>query len=107
MYFRLCPLLLCCYTGTVFAGSAVGHITTITVANDNYAVLFQLDKPIDDTPRCNESRQFSIHLKKPGGPAAYTAILEAKRQDYTVRVEGLNNCSNEWKSEDVKTITFY
>lgn len=105
MSFRLLTLLLIFATNTAFAGSAVGHVTRVTVANDNYAVLFQLDKPIDNTPRCNEYKRFAIHLKKPGGMAAYMALLEAKQQSYTIEVEGLNNCSNDWKSEDVKTIT--
>lgn len=107
MFNRLLALLLFCYTGAAMAGSAVGRVATITVANDNYAVLFQLDKPIEDSPRCNESRRFSIHLKKPGGMASYMALLAAKQQGYTVLIDGMNNCSNEQKSEDVKAITFY
>lgn len=106
MSIRLLLLALLCYSGTVVAGSAVGRIATVTVANDNYAVLFQLDKPIENTPRCNESKRFSIHLQKPGGMASYMALLDAKQQGYTVVVDGLNNCSNEWKSEDVRSITF-
>ena len=98
--------LLFAYTSTVFAGNAVGRVGTITIANDSHAVLFQLDREIDNTPRCNESKRFSIHLQKPGGMAAYMALLSAKQQGYTVLIEGLNNCANEWKSEDIKTITF-
>ena len=79
MYMRLLPVLLLCYAGSVAAGTATGRVTTITVSNDNYAVLFQLDKPIDKTPRCNESQHFSVHLQKPGGMAAYMALLEAKQ----------------------------
>jgi hypothetical protein len=99
-------LFLLAYAGAVMAGSAVGRVSTITVANDSYAVLFQLDNPIENTPSCNEAKRFSINLQKPGGMAAYMALLEAKQQGYTVLVEGLNNCSNDWKSEDAKTITF-
>jgi hypothetical protein len=106
MNMRLLPILLLCYSGTVAAGSATGRVAAITVSNDDYAILFQLDKPIEKTPRCNESQRFSLHLQKPSGMAAYMALLEAKKQGYTVLIEGLNNCSNEWKSEDVKTITF-
>jgi hypothetical protein len=104
MYTRILPILLLSYAGTAMAGTATGRITTITVHNDQHAVLFQLDKPIAKTPRCNESQHFSIHLLKPGGMAAYMALLEAKQQGYTVLIEGMNNCSNEWKSEDVKSI---
>ena len=103
---RLLSFALLCYVGTVSAGSAAGRVTAITVSNDDHAVLFQLDKPIEKTPRCNESQRFSVHLAKPGGMAAYMALLQAKQQGYTVLIEGLNNCSNEWKSEDVKSITF-
>lgn len=106
MHIRLIPLILLCYTGAVSAGTATGRVTAITVSNDEPAVLFQLDKPIEKTPRCNESQRFSVHLAKPGGMASYMALLEAKQQGYTVLIEGLNNCSNEWKSEDVKSITF-
>ena len=35
------------------------------------------------------------------------ALLAAKQQGYTVLIDGMNNCSNEQKSEDVKAITFY
>jgi hypothetical protein len=106
MYIRLLPLLLLCYANAVCAGAATGRVSTITVSNDDHVVLFQLDKPIDKTPRCNESQRFSVHLAKPGGMASYMALLAAKQQGYTVLIEGLNNCSNEWKSEDVKSITF-
>lgn len=104
MIIRALPILLLCYAGTAFAGNAVGRITTITVTNNNHAVLFQLEKPIENTPRCNETKHFSIHLQKPGGMAAYMALLHAKQQGYTVLVEGLNNCSNHWKAEDVKSL---
>jgi len=85
------------------AGTALGHITLIKVANDYYAVLFQLDKPITGSPHCNESQQFSIHLQKPGGMATYMAVLQAKREGY-ILVEGLNHCSYERKSEDVSSV---
>jgi len=61
------------------AGTALGHITLIKVANDYYAVLFQLDKPITGSPHCNESQQFSIHLQKPGGMAARTRMAADPR----------------------------
>ena len=104
MYRQLLSFLLLGGASTAMAGTATGRIATITVHNDQHAVLFQLDKPIDKTPRCNESQHFAIHLLKPGGMAAYMAVLEAKQQGYTVVIEGMNNCSNEWKSEDVKSI---
>jgi hypothetical protein len=104
MYTRLLYLLLLCYTGVASAGTATGRVAAITVSNDDHAVLFQLDKPINNTPRCNESQRFSVHLAKPGGMASYLALLAAKQQGYIVLIEGLNNCANEWKSEDVKSI---
>lgn len=94
-----------CYTGAITAGTATGWITTITIASDNHAVLFQLDKPIDKTPRGNQSQCLSIHLLKPGGMASYMALLDAKQNGYTVLIESQNNCSNEWTSEDIKGIT--
>lgn len=94
-----------CLAQGALAGSATGKITTITVADHAIAVLFALAAPIEGTPRCNESQRFSLNLKKPGGRAAYMALLEAKQHGYTVRVEGLNTCANEWKSEDSKSIT--
>jgi len=87
------------------AGTASGNIASITVTNDSSVVLFSLTSPINKTPKCNEEGRFSIELRKPGGQTAYTAILEAKKQNYEVRVEGLNTC--QWKSEDVKSITLY
>lgn len=97
-------LIASLYCGVSFAGSGVGKVTRIFVADGSSAVLFKLDSAIEDTPRCNENKRFSINLHKPGGMAAYRAILEAKREGYRVTVEGLNTCSNEWKSEDVEDI---
>lgn len=87
------------------ARSATGRVTHIRVASDNDAVLYQLGKPIEYIPRCNEYRQFSIHLKKTGVMAVYMALLAAIQQGYPVTVEGLINCSNVWKPEAVRTIT--
>lgn len=87
------------------AGTATGKISTITVANDSSVVYFTLTSPINKTPKCNEEGRFSIELRKPGGKTVYTAILQAKKQDYEVTVDGLNTC--QWKSEDVKDITLY
>ena len=102
---KLCLMLTALvYSGLVFAGNATGKITSIFVADNSDAVLFMLDSQINDTPRCNEAKRFSIGLRKPAGMAAYMAILEAKREGYEVSVEGLNTCINEWKSEDIKNI---
>ena len=79
MYTRILPILLLSYAGTAMAGTATGRITTITVHNDQHAVLFQLDKPIAKTPRCNESQHFSIHLLKPGGMAILQVPLTLGR----------------------------
>ena len=94
-------------SSTAFAGTATGKIATIYVADNDTAVLFTLTSPIKNTPRCNEGERFSLNLRKPGGMAAYMALLEAKRQDYDVAVEGLNTCANEWKSEDIKNIELH
>lgn len=74
------------------------------MADGSDAVPFVIAAPIDDSPRCNESGRFSISLRKPGGMAAFMALLEAKKQGYEVTVEGLNTCTNEWKAEDAKNI---
>lgn len=95
------------YSGAAIAGSATGKIATVLVADGAAAVLFTLTSELSDTPRCNEARRFSIDLRKPGGVAAYMAILEAKRQGYIVSVEGLNTCTNEWKSEDIKNVVLH
>ncbi|MBI3562348.1 MAG: hypothetical protein HY080_11615 [Gammaproteobacteria bacterium] len=96
--------LLSILTSDALAGNAVGKITSITVADNSASILFKLDAPITDTPRCNETNRFSINLMKPGGMAAYIALLQAKQQNYRVTVTGLNTCSNEWMSEDSKNI---
>jgi hypothetical protein len=93
------------YSGLSFAGSATGKVTTVFVADGSPSVLFVLNTQINNTPRCNEEGRFSLALNKPGGMAAYMAILEAKKQGYDVHVEGTNTCTNEWKSEDIKNIT--
>jgi hypothetical protein len=96
-----------CLSAPVLAGGATGRIASIVVADDSPVVLFTLAARIEGTPRCNEAQRFAIHLGKPGGMAVYTALLEAKRQGYEVGVEGLNTCTNEWKSEDVRNVQLY
>lgn len=95
------------FSSSTLAGNATGKISSIFVADDSTAVLFSLTTPINSTPRCNEDERFSINIRKPGGMAAYTAILEAKRQGYEVTVQGLNTCTNEWKSEDIKNVLLH
>ena len=94
-------------SNSAFAGNATGQISSIFVADDSTAVLFTLTSAIENTPRCNEGKRFSIELRKPGGMATYTAILEAKKQGFNVTVDGLNTCANEWKSEDLKNIKIH
>ena len=100
----ICIGIILAYTSLAQAGTATGKITTIEVADDSIAVLFMLSSALEDTPRCNEAKRFAINLRKPGGVASYMALLEAKRKEYVISIEGLNTCGNEWKSEDVKRI---
>lgn len=93
------------FSAGLTAGSASGRITQIEITNHSAAVLFKLDVAIDRTPRCNESGRFAIDLRKAAGDAAYQALLLARKEGYVVRVEGLNTCSADWKSEDVNFIT--
>lgn len=86
------------------AGSITGRVTSIFVANDSAVVLFKVDGAFRETPRCNESGYFAIHTAKKGGVNVYRAILEAKAQQYTVEVLGLNTCTTNWKAEDVRNI---
>ena len=102
MYKLIILLITLSFSTNVFSGNATGKIISILVTNNSFYVLFMLDSKIKDTPRCNEEKRFSLSLRKPGGLAAYTAILEAKREGYEVSVKGLNTCFNEWKSEDIK-----
>lgn len=97
-------VLLLLFSEIISAGEATGHVTSIYVADDSTVVLFRLDSPIKDTPRCNESDRLSLNLRKRGGMAAYMALLEAKKEKYVVSVEGLNRCANHWKSEDILNI---
>lgn len=100
-------ILMLSFSNYVLSGSATGKVSSVLVSDNTLSVLFTLDTEIEDTPRCNERKKFSILLRKPGGAAAYTAILEAKKEGYEVHVEGLNSCSNDWKSEDLKSIEMY
>lgn len=87
------------------AGTATGAIHEIHVANHVHTVAFSLNTPIKDTPRCNESNRFTFDLRKQGGDAMLQTLLVAKRDDFTVRVQGLNTCSLEWKAENVRDIS--
>lgn len=104
MFKLIIALFTLVYSSLVYSGEATGRITTILVADNSYSILFKLSSEINATPRCNEGNRFSISLRKPGGIAAYTAILEAKKEGYEVNVTGLNTCTNEWNSEDTKNI---
>jgi hypothetical protein len=88
------------------AGTAVGKVSTILLANNSNAVLFRLDVEIEDSPRCNKEERFAIDLRQVGGGALYNALLDAKAHGYTVSVTGLNTCSVQLESEGVKNIEF-
>lgn len=92
-------------TALAMAGSATGRIATIEITNHLPAILFTLDAEIQGTPRCNEYERFAVDLRKIAGDEVYEALLLARREGYVVRVEGLNTCAADWKSEDVKSIT--
>jgi len=100
-------VILLCNCTSPFAGEASGLVSSIYIADDSASILFKLDADIKRTPRCNESGRFSLNLIKRGGMAAYMALLEAKREKYTVLVEGLNTCANHWKSEDILNIQLH
>ena len=104
MKYYLCLVLCSLFVKMGMAGEALGLVTTIQVADDSHAILFRLDSEIKGTPRCNETGQFALSLRKYGGMASYMLLLEAKRERYEVRVEGLNSCGNHWKSEDILDI---
>lgn len=102
---KLLPgLLAMLYVPALLAGSATGRVAGIYLSNTSPAVLFDMTAAIEGTPRCNESRRFAIDTSKFGGSTSYQALLEAKRENYLIAVEGLNTCVADWKSEDVKTI---
>lgn len=86
------------------AGGASGQIQNIWLANDAYAVFFDLSEPMEGTPRCNETKRFAIDLRRPGGEAAYRGLLRAKENGWTVDVSGLNTCRVHYQSEDLKQL---
>ncbi len=106
MRLLLAAIVLCFYPACIQAGSAVGKVSSILLANNSNAVLFRLDVEIEDSPRCNKEERFAIDLRQFGGGALYTALLEAKGHGYTVSVTGLNTCSVQLESEGVKNIEF-
>ena len=101
---RILPFLLMFITSTAYAGTAIGHVGAVIVANNHDTILFHMNTSIHNTPSCNETGQFAIHLDKPGGMATYMALLAAKEKGYTVMVDGMNSCSGNWKSEDLRTL---
>lgn len=104
MYKRFLALVLIFTSSTAFAGTAIGHVTAIIVANNKHTVLFKVNTTIHNSPRCNETGQFALHLDKPGGMATYMALLAAKQKNFTVMVDGTNSCSGNWKSEDLRAL---
>lgn len=104
MYKRFLIIMLILTSSPAFAGTAVGHIGSILIRNDKDTVLFSVTTPIHNTPACNETNQFAIHLNEPGGKAIYKALLTAKRMNDTVMVDGTKSCSGNWKSEDVRVL---
>ncbi|TQV85716.1 hypothetical protein FKG94_02415 [Exilibacterium tricleocarpae] len=99
-------LLAAAFSGAAWveAGVAEGQVASIHIANHAGYVLFDLDAEIKNSPRCNTRRKFAIDLGKPGGRAAYSALLEAKRGSFKVSVVGLNTCGVHLESEGVKTL---
>jgi hypothetical protein len=53
-----------------------------------------------------KQRRFSIKLRKPGGMAVHTAILEAKIRGMKY-YRSTNSCANKWKSDDIKNIVLH
>ncbi|MEJ2361750.1 MAG: hypothetical protein P8Z75_10035 [Gammaproteobacteria bacterium] len=104
MYKRFLALILIFTSSTAFAGTAIGHVTSIIVANNQDTVLFKVNTGIHNTPKCNETGQFAIHLDKPGGMATYMALLTAKQKGFTIMADGTRGCSGNWKSEDLRTL---
>lgn len=104
MYKRFLAFTLFLISSSAFAGTAIGHITSIIVADNRDTVLFKLNTPIHNTPSCNETGQFALHLNMPGGMATYMALLAAKQHGYTVMVDGTRSCSGNWNSEDLRTL---
>lgn len=94
-------LVLYLNIASAMAGTGSGQVVNIWITDDSFAVLFQLDGELKGSPRCNETGHFALNLRKPGGVAAYMALLEARREKYFVQAEGLNTCGNHWKSEDL------
>ena len=101
---RIFLILVLAFPAVALAGSASGRVSRIYTANDSPVVLFAVEGGLHDTARCNESGRFAILTTKKGGSNVYRAILEAKVRGYTVVVTGLNTCSNDWKSEDVRNV---
>lgn len=109
---RSLSFLFLCLSSQVFASifissdaaadTVTGHITKIRFMQHGNAVLFQMDKPLSETPRCNKTGQFAIDLGKSGGNALLKALLVAKENGLMIAVTGLNTCVVHNRSEGVK-----
>ncbi len=97
-------LLLIALSLSANAGTSAGKVATIQLANHDRLVIFSMHSEIDEAPRCNELKKFTIDLTRPGGPAMYRGILSAKEHGFVLEVKGLNTCKLHWKSEDVNHI---
>ena len=98
-------LLLFIMNNSASAGTVTGKIGTIRISNSLNTIAFDLTGPIKNTPNCNDLGMFSISMFKESGDIFHSAIMEAKKNNWTVSVTGLNTCVAHPKAEDVKYIT--
>ncbi|MFK8015251.1 MAG: hypothetical protein AB8G17_07405 [Gammaproteobacteria bacterium] len=97
----ICLLLM---SAGAAAGDAAGTLGAVWASPTSTFVMFVVVDPSAEYHRCNESQRYSLDLRQPGGEATYQLLLLAKRENYTVAVEGLNTC-NPFKAENIRNLS--
>ena len=102
--YLLVALSIYTLSAMVSAGDVTGKISQIKASGLTSQILFGFNKPIHNTPRCNEEGMFSLNFVTPGSTYVYDLLKLAVAEELTVKVIGTGACSTYWKAEDIQEI---
>ena len=83
-----------------------GKVEEISVTLSSNVILFSLASPLEDSPRCNANKMYAIDTRLPNGRTAADLLRAAYANGRTVIAVGNNACTANFKSEEVKRLSF-
>ena len=88
------------------ASSWEGIVTQIDLTLTSHVVLIELSGKLENAPRCNKKGRYAIDTRLPSGKLAMAFIRTSYEHKKWVSAIGLNTCSNHFKAEGLKNISF-